>query len=166
MTFRVSFQFFTKCYSNVVIKELSNNTIIAKNWLNQLNISSIPKNLLKERFDRSSGPGGQNVNKLNTKCTLSLPHVSGCDWIPQEVRKQLVNGSFRYYKKTTDMILVQADETRSREDNRMACKTKLINEIKKHCTFQNVTRADKMKKWERSKNKDNELRIQKKKTAK
>jgi len=33
---------------------------------------SIPERELRFRFSRSSGPGGQNVNKVNTKVTLSF----------------------------------------------------------------------------------------------
>lgn len=35
----------------------------ARNWLSKFNISSIPRNICAISFSRSSGPGGQNVNK-------------------------------------------------------------------------------------------------------
>jgi hypothetical protein len=35
----------------------------ARRWLSNLNADTIPKNLCDISFSRSSGPGGQNVNK-------------------------------------------------------------------------------------------------------
>jgi peptidyl-tRNA hydrolase ICT1 len=48
----------------------------------------IPSNALQFNFSRSSGPGGQNVNKVNTKAEIRF-HVMSANWIPQEVRKRL-----------------------------------------------------------------------------
>lgn len=36
---------------------------IARKWLADLNPETIPRNLCEITFSRSSGPGGQNVNK-------------------------------------------------------------------------------------------------------
>ena len=52
-------------------------------WISRLTVESMPKDLCKVSFSRSSGPGGQNVNKwflhvegidsrLNTKATIRL----------------------------------------------------------------------------------------------
>jgi hypothetical protein len=35
----------------------------ARQWLAKFNTNSIPRNLCEVSFSRSSGPGGQNVNK-------------------------------------------------------------------------------------------------------
>ena len=40
--------------------------IEARNWLGRFNIDTIPRNLGDVSFSRSSGPGGQNVNKCAT----------------------------------------------------------------------------------------------------
>lgn len=37
----------------------------ARKWLAKFNVNSIPKNICEVTFSRSSGPGGQNVNKYN-----------------------------------------------------------------------------------------------------
>src|SRR5436190_6492289 len=37
-------------------------------WIDNLALSSIPKDLCKVTFSRSSGPGGQNVNKYIPIC--------------------------------------------------------------------------------------------------
>lgn len=36
----------------------------------------------------SSGPGGQNVNRVHTKVTVKF-HVQSADWIPDEVKKRI-----------------------------------------------------------------------------
>jgi ribosome-associated protein len=41
------------------------------------------------RFSRSAGPGGQNVNKLNTRVTL-LFNLAGCRGLTDEQKKRLL----------------------------------------------------------------------------
>lgn len=48
----------------------------------------IPLDKLDFQFARSSGPGGQNVNKLNTKAELRFK-VTEANWIPFEIRSRL-----------------------------------------------------------------------------
>src|ERR1700730_9818430 len=67
---------------------------------------------LKETFARSSGPGGQNVNKVSTAVTLRhLP--SGISVTVQNSRSQAVN------RKLARERLLEAIE-RAREGQRMA----------------------------------------------
>lgn len=37
----------------------------ARTWLAKFNANTIPKNICEVTFSRSSGPGGQNVNKYD-----------------------------------------------------------------------------------------------------
>ena len=39
------------------------NHAAARKWLSKFSIHTIPRNLCEVTFSRSSGPGGQNVNK-------------------------------------------------------------------------------------------------------
>ena len=48
----------------------------------------IPEDKIEVNYCRSSGPGGQNVNKVNTKAEIRFK-VSEADWIPVEVRGRL-----------------------------------------------------------------------------
>lgn len=49
----------------------------------------IPIEKVKITYSRSSGPGGQNGDKVNTKVDLRF-HVQTADWIPQVVRDKLL----------------------------------------------------------------------------
>ncbi len=48
----------------------------------------IPRERLKIRFARSGGPGGQNVNRVETKVEVRFK-LEAADWIPPEVRARL-----------------------------------------------------------------------------
>lgn len=48
----------------------------------------IPVEALSITYARSSGPGGQHVNKTNTKVRVSF-HLASADWIPVQTRTEL-----------------------------------------------------------------------------
>ncbi|AQZ09340.1 YOL114C [Zygosaccharomyces parabailii] len=136
---------------------------LAKNWVISLNSKRVPLNLFAVRYDRSSGPGGQNVNKVNSKCTIALHNFSHCSWFPLEVRKQLLEKKSRYYASSSDTIVIQSGESRSRETNREFCIEKFVNHIKEICFFPGEADEHTLKKWDRIKKKAHEGRIQEKK---
>lgn len=135
----------------------------AKLWLESLCPSTIPLRMFTIRYDRSSGPGGQNVNKVNSKCTLTLQNFSTCPCIPGEIRRQLMERPFRYYAKSSDSLVIQSDEARSRETNKHACLLKLVKEIKNSCWFAKEVDGDTLKKWDKIKKKAQEERVREKK---
>lgn len=45
----------------------------------------IPESYLEINHSRSSGPGGQNVNKVNTKVELRFK-LDAADWLPDDIR--------------------------------------------------------------------------------
>ena len=50
---------------------------------------TIPDSELEERFVRSSGPGGQNVNKVSTKVELRFD-VAGSTVLPADAKQRLL----------------------------------------------------------------------------
>ncbi|KAG8129076.1 putative Peptidyl-tRNA hydrolase ICT1 mitochondrial-like protein [Naja naja] len=51
-------------------------------------IPEIPVGRLSVSYSRSSGPGGQNVNKVNSKAEVRF-HLASADWISEEVRQKM-----------------------------------------------------------------------------
>ncbi|SCV05141.1 LANO_0H00958g1_1 [Lachancea nothofagi CBS 11611] len=132
-------------------------------WLEKLSVKSLPSKAFSFQFDRSSGPGGQKVNKCNSKCTMTIYGFSKCSWIPQEVRNQLMEKNSRFWAKSKDCIVIQSDQTRSRETNRELCLEKLVNEFRSICWFAKPVSSDDILKWDTVRRKSHEERLKDKK---
>ncbi|KAL9641473.1 hypothetical protein ABK040_013398 [Willaertia magna] len=75
----------------------------------------IPKEKLIYTFSRSSGPGGQNVNKVNTKADIRL-HIDSADWLPDIVKERLKELKANKINKDGELI-IQASTHRTQEQN-------------------------------------------------
>ncbi len=64
----------------------------------------IPLREFRFRFSRSAGPGGQNVNKVNTKVTLRW-NVEESPSLPDDVRERFVSRYRRRIAKDGDLLL-------------------------------------------------------------
>jgi len=65
----------------------------------------IPLREFEITFARSSGPGGQNVNKLNTKALLRWP-VTTSPSLPEDVRARLIARNRRRITSDGDLLVV------------------------------------------------------------
>jgi ribosome-associated protein len=85
---------------------------------------AIDEGEIAESFIRSSGPGGQNVNKLATAVQLRFD-VRGSRSLPDEVRVRLEKLAGR--RLTRDGVLViTAERHRTQERNRQDARERLV----------------------------------------
>jgi protein subunit release factor B len=83
----------------------------------------IPESELSIQYTRSPGPGGQNVNKLNTKVDLRF-HVATASWIPAPVRDRLVEVFPTRMNKEGELVIT-AHGQRTQKANRKDALDKL-----------------------------------------
>ncbi|KAL4928464.1 peptidyl-tRNA hydrolase domain protein [Aspergillus undulatus] len=95
----------------------------AREWLSKLNSTTIPRHVGEISFSRSGGPGGQNVNKVNSKATLKVPLESLLPLVPHIIHSPLQTS--RYYAARTNSLVIQSEESRKQSDNVEACYDKL-----------------------------------------
>lgn len=89
---------------------------------------SIPEEELEERFVRSSGPGGQNVNKVATKVELRFD-AAGSEVLDERTRAKLLELAGR--RATGDgVIVLEAQSERSRERNRQEVRERLAELVR------------------------------------
>lgn len=77
---------------------------------------NIPETDFEISFVRSSGAGGQNVNKVNTKVEIRF-RVLDAKWIPLEVRERLIQNEANRVNKEGYMSLT-SQEYRTQTQNR------------------------------------------------
>jgi len=84
---------------------------------------AIPDEELIERFVRSSGPGGQNVNKVATAVELRFD-IAGSPSLPEPVRARLLA---RRDRRLTDegVLVLSAQRFRTQERNREDARERL-----------------------------------------
>jgi ribosome-associated protein len=84
----------------------------------------IAENELVFRASRSSGPGGQNVNKLSTRVTV-LFNVMNCRSLSEEQKKLILKRLSKRISKD-GLIKVVSQRHRSQKANRQAATERLV----------------------------------------
>ncbi|NXA04400.1 ICT1 hydrolase, partial [Sapayoa aenigma] len=74
-------------------------------------------------YSRSSGPGGQNVNKVNSKAEVRF-HLESADWIPEAVRQKMAVMHRNKINRAGELI-VTSEESRYQMRNLAICLEKI-----------------------------------------
>ncbi|QDS77856.1 hypothetical protein FKW77_000143 [Venturia effusa] len=88
-------------------------------WLSQHDPKTFPRSIGTLSYSRSSGPGGQNVNKVSSKATLRVPANDLLKDLPILMHEPL--RASRYYAKASNNLVIQADDSRKQADNAERC---------------------------------------------
>ncbi|RKL33688.1 hypothetical protein BFJ72_g9912 [Fusarium proliferatum] len=128
----------------------------ARSWFESFSSTQLPKG--NTTYARSSGPGGQHVNKYTPYPLGQLLSV-----LPKSLHPGIRKS--RYYTATNDSLTFQAQDSRSRDANAEDNRRKLIEEITS--IYKDVipaeTSAEKKKKHEEIGRRFHETRIKQKK---
>ncbi|HVR72765.1 MAG TPA: alternative ribosome rescue aminoacyl-tRNA hydrolase ArfB [Planctomycetota bacterium] len=83
----------------------------------------LPRDRLTIRFSRSGGPGGQNVNKVETRVEVRFA-LDAADWIPTPVRARLRRLAAERINREGELIITSSRH-RSQSRNIEDCLEKL-----------------------------------------
>jgi ribosome-associated protein len=87
----------------------------------------IPATELRERFSRSSGPGGQGVNTADSRVELSFD-LAATTALPAALRERALDGLA--YRLTDGVLTVAASEHRNQLANRRAARLRMAGLIR------------------------------------
>jgi protein subunit release factor B len=68
----------------------------------------IPQDKLEFSYARSSGPGGQNVNKVNSKVEIRF-NIKEANWIPEDIRNRLISQQSNKINNDGELIVTSQE---------------------------------------------------------
>ncbi|XP_036693869.1 peptidyl-tRNA hydrolase ICT1, mitochondrial isoform X3 [Balaenoptera musculus] len=89
--------------------------------------SDIPIDRLTISYCRSSGPGGQNVNKVNSKAEVRF-HLASAEWIAEPVRRKMAVTHRNKVNRAGELILT-SERSRYQSRNLADCLQKIRDMI-------------------------------------
>lgn len=98
----------------------------------------VPENELQIEFVRSSGPGGQNVNKTSTKVQLRWPVKTSAEFSDEE--KTLIMTKLAHRLTLEGAIAIDVSETRSQPENKQRA-IDMLNELVNEALTPDVPRV-------------------------
>ncbi len=88
----------------------------------------IPLDEFEFSYARSGGPGGQNVNKVNSKAVMRW-NVTASPSLPDDVRERFL-GTFGSRVLATGELLITSEESRDQVRNKELCLEKLAEMLR------------------------------------
>ena len=95
----------------------------ARAWLKAFSTDTLPKSLYDVSFSRSSGPGGQNVNKVNSKATMKIDLAALLKHVPSILESPI--RASQYCTSRSEILVFSSDDSRKQGDNARYCEAKL-----------------------------------------
>lgn len=146
-------------------------------WVKRLNRNSLPwSKLFETTYVRSSGPGGQKVNKTSSKLVLTMSeevmNKQLRELLPELVYNKYMELDSVYKRSKQGGLVISSDSFRSRSQNFDECIEKFIRDLQR-VEFVGETDSLKIRKWEKlsrvhkeKTKKDKEVRKSKKESRK
>ncbi|PHH73188.1 hypothetical protein CDD82_5614 [Ophiocordyceps australis] len=135
----------------------------ARSWFEQLDQARLPKGVTT--YARSSGPGGQHVNKTESKAVTAVSVEELQSFVPKSLHLGLRES--RYYTASSDSLTFHAQSHRSRGANAEENRKKLMEELVRiyRANTPSPTSCEKKKKHEAIEHKFHASRLRQKKLS-